>query len=324
MQISVCNKSYCLNDFCVIFFYRKDCEYDHMFEEFVEEQVTLSNGISIRVRHKGTGSPVLLLHGYPQTSACWHAVAPHLLNAGYCVVIPDLRGYGGSDKPDSTADHSPYSKREMAMDQVLLMQQLGHEQFYLVGHDRGGRVAHRLALDHPEQVLKIAVLDIAPTISMYQQTDKLFATAYYHWFFLIQPTPLPETLIAANPDFYLRSKLAAWGRSGMSAYNDSAIEEYINYFADWSAIHASCEDYRAAATIDLQHDTADEEKRIQCPLLALWGEKGLLEQLYDVLAFWREKADMVEGRGLPCGHFLPEEEPERTSLALIEFFSYPH
>jgi len=291
-----------------------------MFESFTEEHIALPNDINIKVRHAGNGPPVLLLHGYPQTSACWHLVAPELIAAGFTVVVPDLRGYGGSDKPASSDDHSTYSKREMAADQILLMQELGFAKFYLAGHDRGARVAHRLVLDYPDAVLKLAVLDIAPTSTMYASTDRTFATAYYHWFFLIQPSPLPETLISADPGFYLRSKLGAWGRSGMSVFNPDAVEEYTRYFEDPACISATCEDYRAAATIDLKHDLEDQEQRMACPVLALWGGEGLVEQLYDVRSVWLEKAWNVQGRSIPCGHFLPEEAPEETSKALIDFF----
>ncbi|MEM8570200.1 MAG: alpha/beta hydrolase [Pseudomonadota bacterium] len=292
-----------------------------MFEGFLEERIGLPNGITLNVRHAGDGAPVLLLHGYPQTSACWHLVAPKLLAAGYRVIVPDLRGYGGSDKPASAADHSTYSKREMAKDQVLLMRHFGHERFILAGHDRGARVSHRLTLDYPECVSKVGILDIAPTATMYAKTDKAFATGYYHWFFLIQPAPLPETLISADAGFYLRSKLGAWGRSGMSAFSAEALDEYQRCFDDPDCISATCEDYRAAATIDLEHDRSDAANRIACPLLVLWGGEGLMGQLYDIPAVWREKADHVEGHALPCGHFLAEEQPEMTAEALLAFFA---
>lgn len=236
------------------------------------------------------------------------------------MVVPDLRGYGGSDKPQSTPDHATYSKRAMAQDQVDLMTYLGHDTFYLAGHDRGGRVAHRLALDHADRVSKVAVLDIAPTLTMYAQTERTFATAYYHWFFLIQPAPLPETLIAADPEFYLTSKLAAWGKSGMDIYDPDAVAEYVHHFSDPACIAATCEDYRAAATIDLDHDRADSDARITAPLLALWGGDGLVGKLYDVPAVWRDKATDVTGNALPCGHFLAEEKPDETASALIAFF----
>ena len=290
-----------------------------MFEGFTETRQALPNGISLRVRLAGTGPAVLLLHGYPQTSACWHLVAPQILAAGYSVVVPDLRGYGGSDTPDTTPDHAPYSKRAMAGDMALLMTALGHDRFYLVGHDRGGRVAHRLALDHADRVRSLSVLDIAPTATMYDRTDMAFAKGYYHWFFLIQPAPLPERMIGADPEFFLRQKMVHWGRSGAEIYAPEAMAEYIHYFSDPATIHATCEDYRAAATIDLVHD--GQNARITCPVLALWGAKGLVGRLYDVVGTWQEKATDVRGHALPCGHFLPEEQPDLTAQALIDFFA---
>ncbi|HEX7821743.1 MAG TPA: alpha/beta hydrolase [Sphingobium sp.] len=292
-----------------------------MFDGFRSERIVLPDGLSIHARIGGKGPPVLLLHGYPQTSACWHAVAPKLVAAGYSVIAPDLRGYGASDKPASAGDHSLYSKRAMAADQVALMRQLGFDRFHVAGHDRGGRVAHRLALDYPDCVQRIVVLDIAPTATMYDATDTAFATGYYHWFFLIQPAPLPEKLIGADPDFYLKSKLAAWGRSGMDVYTSDAMDEYCRAFRDPACISATCEDYRAAATIDLTHDAADQDQRIAAPLLALWGTKGLVGRLFDVPASWRAKATTVTGQGLPVGHFLPEEAAVETAAALVSFFS---
>lgn len=292
-----------------------------MFDHFKEDNIQLPNGITIHCRHAGVGPAVLLLHGYPQTSACWHKVAPQLVDAGFAVVVPDLRGYGGSSKPVSEPDHSTYSKREMARDQVALMHQLGHKQFFVAGHDRGGRVAHRLVLDHPECVLRVAVLDIAPTATMYERADRVFATGYYHWFFLIQPAPLPEKLISADPEFYLKSKLGAWGRGGMEAYDDEAVNEYIQAFNDPACIAASCEDYRASASLDLEHDASDSHKKIAVPFLVLWGEKGLVGHLYDVLDVWREKASDVSGKSLPVGHFLPEEAPDETAACLVDFFN---
>ena len=234
-----------------------------MFEGFDDRRIPLSTGVTVRARIGGEGPPVLLLHGYPQTSACWHMVAPRLVAAGFTVIASDLRGYGASDKPASTPDHATYSKRAMAADQVELMRRLGHDRFRLAGHDRGGRVAHRLALDHPAAVEKVAVLDIAPTATMYALTDRAFATAYYHWFFLIQPAPLPERLIGADPDFYLQAKLGAWGRSGLGVFAPDALAEYLASYRDPACIAATCEDYRAAASIDLEHDAADADRRIE-------------------------------------------------------------
>ena len=291
-----------------------------MLAGFSDARVEVGDGVAIRVRQAGDGPPVLLLHGYPQTHACWHRVAPRLVAAGFTVVLTDLRGYGGSSKPASAPDHSTYSKRAMAADQVAVMRRLGHDRFAVAGHDRGGRVTHRMALDHPGAVARLAVLDIAPTATMYARTDMAFATGYYHWFFLIQPAPLPERLIGADPEFYLRRKLAAWDR-GEDTFAPEAFEDYRRAFADPATIAATCEDYRAAASIDLEHDAADAGRTVAAPLLALWGEHGLVGRSYDVLATWREKADDVRGRALPTGHFLPEEAPEAVADALIGFFA---
>ena len=293
-----------------------------MLAGFSDARVEVGDGVAIRVRQAGDGPPVLLLHGYPQTHACWHRVAPRLVEAGFRVVLTDLRGYGGSSKPASAPDHSTYSKRAMAADQVAVMRHLGLDRFAVAGHDRGGRVTHRMALDHPGAVSRWAVLDIAPTATMYAKTDMAFATGYYHWFFLIQPAPLPERLIGADPEFYLRRKLAAWDR-GERTFAPEAFEDYRSAFADPATIAATCEDYRAAATIDLEHDAADAGRTVAAPLLALWGEHGLVGRTYDVLATWREKADDVRGRALPTGHYLPEEAPEAVAAALAGFFAEP-
>lgn len=274
------------------------------------------NGITLNVRVGGEGPPLLLLHGYPQSHVCWHRMAP-LLAKSYTLVMPDLRGYGDSDKPPGDARHETYSRRTMAADAAALMTELGHERFQVIGHDRGGRVAHRLCLDHPGRVERAAVLDIVPTHTIFATMNRRVGLAYYHWLFLAQPAPLPETLIGANPDFYLEWKLGAWG-TGLSAYDPRAVEEYRRAFRDPACIHATCEDYRAAATIDLEHDEADAARRIACPLVVLWGGKGLMESNYDVLDTWRAKGTDVRGRALPGGHFLPEEVPEETVTALKE------
>jgi haloacetate dehalogenase len=268
----------------------------------------------------GSGPPLLLLHGYPQTHAMWHRIAPALARR-HTVVCADLRGYGDSSKPPTDASHAPYAKRAMAADMVAAMRALGHPRFRLVGHDRGGRVAHRLAVDHPDAVEKVAVLDIAPTLAMYEKTDRAFATAYYHWFFLIQPFDLPERMIGADPVAYLRTKIGGWGSGGTAFFDPRALAEYERCFSDPATIHATCEDYRAAASIDLEHDAADRAagRRVRCPLLALWGERGVVHRLFDPLAEWRAVADDVRGRPLPCGHYLAEEAPDAT-LAELEAF----
>jgi haloacetate dehalogenase len=277
------------------------------------------NGVDISLRRGGLGAPMLLLHGFPQTHAIWHRVAPRL-SARYSLVMPDLRGYGDSAQPPTTDDHTPYSKRTMARDMVELMRNLGYDCFHLCGHDRGGRVAHRLALDHPEAVERLMVLDIAPTRTMYERTTMDFARAYYHWFFLIQPAPLPERLIAAEPSFYLRTKLGGWGSGGTGFFDERALAEYERCFTP-AAIHAMCEDYRASASIDLEHDRADEERQIACPLHVLWGERGVVHRLFNPMDDWRAKArGPVTGRTTPGGHFIPEESPELLGDEMLAFF----
>jgi haloacetate dehalogenase len=278
-------------------------------------------GVSIHARSAGRGSPILLLHGHPQTSSTWHAVAPALAEH-HRVVLMDLRGYGASAKPPSGPDHATYSKRAMAQDAVSVMRALGHARFAIVGHDRGGRVAHRLAMDHPDAVERIAVLDIAPTLHMYETADRRFAEAYFWWFFLIQPEPLPERLIGADPEFFLRHHLAQQSRTaGVPA--EPVIREYLRHYDDPAAIHAICEDYRAASTIDLVHDRADREtgRRVMSPLLALWGAEGTVGKLYDVLDTWRAVASDVRGRALACGHLLQEERPDETLAELRAFLA---
>jgi haloacetate dehalogenase len=290
-----------------------------MFEGFQTRQVD-SAGTSINLRIGGSGPPLLLLHGYPQTHVMWHRVAPSLAGR-FTVVCPDLRGYGDSGRPASDPEHRAYSKRASAGDMVEVMAALGHQRFALAGHDRGGRVAHRLALDHPERVTRLAVLDIVPTRTIFRATDQAIATGYFHWFFLIQPGGLPERLIGADPVFYLHWVLGRWG-TGLEAFAPEALAEYERCFKDPAVIHASCEDYRAAASIDLADDEADLERTIACPVLALWGRRGLMERHFDVLATWRERsAGEVVGHALDCGHFLAEERPEATAEALLEFFA---
>ena len=291
-----------------------------MFEGFEPRRVAVGE-IAINARIGGAGAPLLLLHGYPQTHAMWHRVAPRLAEH-FTVVAADLRGYGDSDRPPSDPDHVAHCKRTVANDMVGLMAALGFERFALAGHDRGGRVAHRLALDHPDRLSRLAVLDIVPTRTLFRATDQAIATGYYHWFFLIQPFDLPERLIGADPVYYLHRKLGQWG-TGLAAFAPEALAEYERCFKDPAVIHASCEDYRAAASIDLEHDEADLATRsIACPLLVLWGAKGLMERHFDVLQTWRERASgTVEGRPLPCGHFLAEECPDETAAELLRFFS---
>jgi haloacetate dehalogenase len=248
----------------------------------------------------------------------WHKIAPRLAER-YTVICSDLRGYGDSAKPDGGERSINYSKRSIAADQVEVMRALGFARFRLAGHDRGARVAHRLCIDHPQAVLRLAVLDISPTRIMYERTDKAFATAYYHWFFLIQPFDLPERLIGADPVYYLRKKLGGWS-SGLQHFDEHALAEYERCFKNPATIHATCEDYRAAAGIDLEHDAADADLRITCPLLVLWGEKGVINRLFDPIRDWGRVADDVRGRTLPAGHFLAEEAPKETLSEFLAFF----
>jgi haloacetate dehalogenase len=291
-----------------------------MFHGFTAQTIETGNGIEIAAWVGGSGPPVLLLHGFPETHVCWRKVAPRLASR-FTVVAADLRGCGASSKPEGGASHESYSKRAMAADQVAVMRRLGFDRFRLVGHDRGGRVAHRLALDYPASVERLAVLDIAPTATMYAKTNRAFAEAYYHWFFLIQPFDLPERLIGADPEFYLRRTLASWCKTD-GAVEEQAIAAYLAAFKEPAAIHAACEDYRAAATVDLEHDAADERagRRLAVPLLALWGARGTVAREFDVLQTWREKSDAaVTGTALDCGHFVPEEAPDATLAELLGF-----
>lgn len=283
-----------------------------------ETQTVRANGIAIHVATAGSGPAVLLLHGHPQTHVVWRHVAPRLVRAGFTVVAPDLRGYGDSEKPASDPNHVSYSKRVMAEDQVALMRKLGFENFSVVGHDRGGRVAHRLSLDHPSCVERIAVLDIAPTATMYALTDKEFATRYFWWFFLIQPFDFPERLIGSDPEYFLRRHIAGQVKVKGSV-SEEILQEYLRSYQNPETIHAICEDYRASATIDLKYDEQDAETKIQAPLLAIWGDQSVVGNLYDVQATWQEKANNVEGYALPCGHAIPEECPQALADLLIDF-----
>jgi haloacetate dehalogenase len=291
---------------------------DRFMPDFTTADIRGSAGHSIHCVHAGSGPAVLLLHGHPQTHSTWHEVAPARVRAGFSVVAADLRGYGDSDKPDGGAGHVNYSKRVMAQDQVDVMRALGHDRFAVVGHDRGGRVAHRMALDHKDAVRSLAVLDIAPTATMYARTDRAFATRYFWWFFLIQKAPLPERMIGADPAFYLRAHLTGQSRTP-GVPSEALFEEYLRCYTTPGGIHAICEDYRAAASIDLEHDAADAEDRVTAPLLALWGGRGVVADTYDVLATWREKALDVRGGPIDCGHALQEEAPGATLAALLPF-----
>jgi haloacetate dehalogenase len=277
------------------------------------------NGVDICFRRCGDGPPLLLLHGFPQTHSIWHRAAPKLAEH-FRLVLPDLRGYGDSGKPASTPDHAPYSKRAMALDMAELMQELGHASYFVCGHDRGGRVAHRLALDHPECVARLMVLDISPTRTMYERTTMEFARLYYHWFFLIQPAPLPERLIGAEPLLYLRTKLGGWGSSGTQLFDPRALAEYERCFTP-EAIHSMCEDYRAAASIDLEHDRTGDDRLVECPVHVLWGERGVVNRLFTPLADWQARTrEKVTGRTTPGGHYIPEESPALLVDEMLAFF----
>ena len=274
------------------------------------------------VRRAGPPSapPLILLHGYPQTSAMWHGVAP-ILARSFQVVCLDLRGYGKSEKPVSDSTHYPYSKRAMAQDVVAVMQNLGHKKFLVGAHDRGARVAHRLGLDHPECVEAMVLLDIAPTREMYAGTTSDFARAYWHWFFLIQPHPLPEQIISKDPEAFWKLKCFNQAR-GENPFSSAALEEYLTAFKQPDTIHSSCEDYRAAASIDIEHDDADQGKKLLMPVLALWAKLGVIESCFNALELWRLRADKVEGEALEAGHYMAEEIPEEIAKRMSEFFLF--
>jgi haloacetate dehalogenase len=283
---------------------------------FVTQRVQTTGAVINTVRG-GSGPPLLLIHGYPQTHVEWHKIAPRLAQR-FTVVMTDLRGYGDSSKPQDGDNHINYSKRAMALDQVEVMRSLGFERFAVVGHDRGGRVTWRLAVEHPDAVTKAAILDIVPL--PYSRVTREFATQYFHWFFLIQPAPFPETLIGNSAEYYLRSRFLRQ-ETGVNVFTAEALSEYLRCFKDPACIHATCEDYRAGASIDLDHAAEDGPRKVMCPLLVLWGERGTVGRLEPVMDIWREKAVNVTGRSLPAGHFLPEEVPEETLSALLDFFS---
>ena len=302
------------------------------FEGF-EKQTLSVQGLPVTFRRSAnwqTAKPVLvLLHGFPQTHVMWHRVAQRL-SGQYRIVMPDLRGYGDSSHEVGDAEHAHYSKRAMAQEVVSLLDALGVQDFFLCGHDRGGRVAHRLALDHASLVKKLCVIDIAPTLDMYARTDMAFAQAYYHWFHLIQPAPLPEFMIGGNAKAYLHAKLGGWGSQGLGYIEPEALAEYERAFCNlalndkgWpAAIHSAAEDYRASAGIDLQHDREGRERgdSIACDTLVLWGERGVVNRMFKPLELWQVQcAGQVSGQAVPAGHFIPEELPEATSDVLAKW-----
>ena len=287
-----------------------------MFKNFKQDIIEV-NGVNINYKIGGKGEPLLLLHGYPQSHVLWRKIAP-LFAENYTVICSDLRGYGDSDKPQSDKKHLTYSKKTMGLDQNELMKKLGFKEYFLVGHDRGGRVAHRMAIDFKENIKKISVLDIVPTSHVFKNTNAILAKRYYHWFFLIQSYPLPETMIGNDPEYFIRSKLQMWGANN-EYLTEEIIQEYLRCFTT-ETIQASCEDYRAGASIDLVHHEEDFDKKISCPLQVLWGSKATIEELYDPIKVWKEWALNVEGQSIDCGHFLPEESPVETYNAIINFF----
>ncbi|HSI50547.1 MAG TPA: alpha/beta hydrolase [Ideonella sp.] len=290
-----------------------------LFPGFASQFVETAPGVRIHARSGGEGPPLLLLHGHPQTHAIWHRVAPTLAQH-FTLVLADLRGYGDSSKPAGKADHANYSKRTMALDMRRLMQALGHGRFAVLAHDRGARVAHRLAVDHAEAVSRLVMLDIAPTLAMYEQTSEAFARAYWHWFFLIQPAPLPERLITADPAAYIRDVMGRRS-AGLAPFDPRALAEYMRAAALPGTAHGLCEDYRASAGIDLLHDRADRDagRRLNQPLMALWGAEGVIQRCFYPLAEWQRVASDVCGQALPCGHYIAEEAPEALLAAALPF-----
>lgn len=291
-----------------------------MFKDFVEQKVE-GDGAALFLRRAGPegATPIVLLHGYPQTSAMWHGVAP-ILAQSYQVICPDLRGYGRSDKPKTDPTHQPYSKRSMAKDIVEVMRRLGHERFLVGAHDRGARVAHRMGLDHPERVSAMVLLDIAPTREMYAGTNANFAQAYWHWFFLTQPQPLPENMILADPEGFWKSKCFNQAR-GENPFSGDALAEYLTAFATPDAIHASCEDYRAAASIDIDHDNEDKGRKLAMPVQVLWAKHGVIETCFDALDLWRQRAERIQGEALDATHYMAEEIPEVIAARMSGFFA---
>lgn len=290
-----------------------------MFEGFERRVVQVDEETSIACVKAGSGPPVLLLHGFPQTRAMWACIAPRLAEAGYSVVCADLRGYGESSKPKRLPDNSNYSFRAFAEDQVRLMRALTYERFHVIGHDRGGRTAHRMALDHPKVVESIAVLDIVPTYAMFMDTNQHVAGAYWHWYFLSQPEPFPERMIGLDPDFFYETCLVGWGAAKLTDFDAPQLEAYRDAWRDPAMIHGSCSDYRAAATIDLDHDAADLDRKVETPLLAFYGANGLMAKLFDIPAEWRKRGANVKAASLPGGHFFPDLLPRATAEALTGF-----
>ena len=290
-----------------------------MFEGFRRDVVAV-DGIEIACAVAGSGPPLLLLHGFPQNMTMWARVAPQLARH-FTVVCADLRGYGDSAKPRCLPDMSNYSFRAMAADQIGLMRRLGFERFHVVGHDRGGRTGHRLALDHPETVLSLTVMDIVPTYAMFMDTNRKVAGAYWHWYFLSQPEPFPERAIGHDPDFFYETCLLGWGAAKLSDFDPEMLADYRRAWRNPEMIHGSCSDYRAAASIDLDHDAADIDRKVQCPALAFYGSQGAMAKLFDIPAQWRKRCSALHDASLPGGHFFVDQFPDQTARILLEFLN---
>jgi haloacetate dehalogenase len=293
-----------------------------LFDGFAPRRLACERG-EVFARVGGSGPPVLLLHGYPETHLMWHGVAPLLVDRGFTVVVADLPGYGDSLRPAASDDHVPHSKRAMAVDLIQAMAGLGFDRFAVAGHDRGGRVAYRMALDHPATVTALAVLDIVPTAEVWKRTDSTSAVSYWHWSFLAQPAPLPERLILGAPEDWFEYHVRRMGIGGdPERYPPEVVAAYRAQLRDPGAVQAMCEDYRAGATIDRELDEGDRGRQIECPVLALWGTRGALPRFYgDVLAVWGEWAADLRGRGVEASHFLVEDAPEEVAAELAGFFA---
>lgn len=289
-----------------------------MFEGFENRTVDAGGGIEINVMTGGAGPPVLLLHGYPQSLAMWGRIAPRIARAGFRVVAADLRGYGDSSKPPCAPDSANYTFRAMAQDQVAVMAAMGFERFHVIGHDRGGRTAHRMALDHPAAVASLAVLDIVPTYAMFMDTNRHVSGAYWHWYFLSQPAPFPEHMIGLDPDYFFETCLVGWGKTALGSFDAAQLAAYRRCWRDLAMIQGSCGDYRAAASIDLDHDTHDLARKVTCPALVLWGSEGLMGQLFDMEAQWGKRLAHMTCATLPGAHFFPDQLPEDTARILLE------
>jgi haloacetate dehalogenase len=290
-----------------------------MFEKFTRKMIDVG-GVEIACAIGGSGPPILLLHGFPQNKAMWAHVAQQLAKQ-FTVVCADLRGYGDSAKPECLPDRSNYAFRALAADQLGLMQHLGFGRFHVIGHDRGGRTGHRLALDHPEAVMSLVVMDIVPTYAMFTDTNRQVAGAYWHWYFLSQPEPFPERLIGNDPDFFYETCLVGWGATTLSDFDPEILEDYRRSWRDPKMIHGSCSDYRAAASIDLEQDGADIERKVTCPTLAFYGSRGVMAKLFDIPAEWRKRCSTLQQASLPGGHFFVDQFPDETGQILLRFLN---